>query len=78
MKRRVAIVLVVLAVFMALSTSALGANKVTICHKPDTPAEKTLNVSARAVAAHERHGDYVGECGAGDDDSSDGGGVVTR
>jgi len=35
---------------------------VTICHKPDTPAEKTLVVPRSAVAGHLGHGDYEGEC----------------
>jgi hypothetical protein len=36
--------------------------KVTICHKPGTPAERTLEVAASAVAAHLAHGDYLGAC----------------
>jgi hypothetical protein len=39
-----------------------GAEKVTICHKPGTPAEKTLEVASEAVPAHLRHGDYLGSC----------------
>ena len=37
-------------------------DKVTICHKPLTSAEKTLKVPASAVAAHIAHGDYHGPC----------------
>lgn len=36
--------------------------KVTICHKPGTPAEKTMRVPAQAVPGHLGHGDYLGEC----------------
>jgi hypothetical protein len=39
-------------------------NKVTICHKPGTPAEKTMQVPSQAVAAHIGHGDTMGPCGA--------------
>ena len=38
--------------------------KVTICHKPGTPAEKTLTVPQSAVNGHLGHGDYLGECRA--------------
>ncbi len=36
--------------------------KVTICHKPGTPAQKTKEVPASAVDGHLGHGDYLGEC----------------
>jgi hypothetical protein len=35
---------------------------VVLCHKPGTPAEKTLELPSNAVAAHLRHGDHLGEC----------------
>lgn len=35
---------------------------ITLCHKPGTPAEKTLVLPAAAGPGHLRHGDYVGEC----------------
>lgn len=37
--------------------------KVTICHKPGTPAEKTMQVAGPAVSAHIAHGDTMGPCG---------------
>jgi hypothetical protein len=37
-------------------------DKVTICHKPGTPAEKTMEVPQPAVQGHLNHGDYIGEC----------------
>jgi hypothetical protein len=40
-----------------------GHTPVTICHKPGTPAEKTLIVDDSAVPGHLRHGDYLGPCG---------------
>jgi hypothetical protein len=36
--------------------------KVMICHKPGTPAEKTLMLPASAVSGHLQHGDYLGPC----------------
>jgi hypothetical protein len=36
--------------------------KVTICHKPGTPAEKTKRVPITAVPGHLGHGDYLGPC----------------
>lgn len=37
-------------------------DKVTICHKPGTTAEKTMTVPQSAVEGHLRHGDYIGPC----------------
>ena len=37
--------------------------KVTICHKPGTPAEKTMEVPHSAVDGHLGHGDHPGPCG---------------
>jgi len=42
-----------------------GNGKVILCHKPDTPAEKTKKVPEAAVAGHLGHGDTLGPC---DDD----------
>jgi hypothetical protein len=40
-----------------------GSQKmVTICHKPGTAAEKTLEVPESAVPGHLQHGDYEGAC----------------
>ena len=36
--------------------------KVTICHKPGTPAEKTMEVPQSAVDGHLGHGDHPGPC----------------
>jgi hypothetical protein len=36
--------------------------KVTVCHKPGTPAEQTLEIAAAALQAHLDHGDYEGAC----------------
>jgi outer membrane biosynthesis protein TonB len=36
--------------------------KVTICHKPGTPAEQTKKVPQPAVKGHLDHGDYLGPC----------------
>ena len=35
---------------------------VTICHKPGTPAEKTMAVNLNALGAHLGHGDLKGPC----------------
>jgi hypothetical protein len=39
-----------------------GDERVTICHKPGTPAEKTLTVSQSALDGHLSHGDTQGPC----------------
>ncbi len=52
-----------IALILTLTAPAFAAEKVTICHKPGTSAEKTLEVSSAAVSAHLGHGDYTGECG---------------
>jgi hypothetical protein len=36
--------------------------KVTICHKPGTPAEKTMSLPESALSGHIGHGDYLGPC----------------
>ena len=41
---------------------AQDATRVTVCHKPGTPAEKTLDIDDNALAAHLRHGDTEGPC----------------
>jgi hypothetical protein len=43
-------------------TKPAKPEQVVICHKPGTPAERTLRVAAAAVAAHLRHGDRLGDC----------------
>lgn len=35
----------------------------TICHKPGTPAQKTLVIPQQALAGHLGHGDTIGPCG---------------
>jgi hypothetical protein len=37
--------------------------KVTICHKPGTPDQKTIEVSNSALHGHQAHGDTLGACG---------------
>jgi hypothetical protein len=39
-----------------------GNEKVTICHKPGSPAEKTKSVPASALSDHLGHGDTEGAC----------------
>ena len=39
-----------------------GDERVTICHKPGTPAEKTLTIPLSALDGHLGHGDTVGPC----------------
>ncbi len=36
--------------------------RVTICHKPGTPAEKTMTLPQAAVQGHLGHGDTLGPC----------------
>ncbi len=52
-----------LAVSLTPGAAYAGANKATVCHKPGTAAEKTLEVSQSAVSAHLGHGDHTGACG---------------
>jgi hypothetical protein len=54
----------VLAIGVLAPAAMAGDAKVIICHKPDTPAEGTLEVAASRVHAHLAHGDYLGECGS--------------
>jgi hypothetical protein len=43
--------------------AAATPEKVTICHKPGTPAEKTMDVPVSALRGHLGHGDTLGACG---------------
>ncbi|MBN1580506.1 MAG: FecR domain-containing protein [Anaerolineae bacterium] len=36
--------------------------EVTICHKPGTPAERTMTISRSALQSHLGHGDTIGPC----------------
>lgn len=36
--------------------------RVTVCHKPGTPAQKTLTLPLPAAQAHAKHGDTLGAC----------------
>lgn len=44
------------------STRTAMAGRVEICHKPGTPAEKTMTLPRGAVEAHLGHGDTLGAC----------------
>jgi hypothetical protein len=39
-----------------------GGGQVTICHKPGTPAQRTMTVPQSALQAHLNHGDTLGAC----------------
>ena len=58
------------------NTYAKTAKKVTICHKPGTPAEKTMQVPESAVAGHLAHGDVEGSCLTGEDTFPSGGSIT--
>ena len=45
-----------------------GHVPVELCHKPGTPAEKSLTVDEKAVPGHLGHGDYLGACVPGEPD----------
>jgi hypothetical protein len=45
-----------------LASPAMAGDKIAICHKPDTKAEKTLMVAPPAVKSHLQHGDSRGPC----------------
>jgi hypothetical protein len=44
------------------SSKAKNKEKVLICHKPGTPAQKEKRVPQSAVKGHKRHGDTEGPC----------------
>ncbi len=46
----------------ANTTPITATGLITICHKPGTPAEKTLVLPASAGPGHLQHGDYEGIC----------------
>lgn len=65
MKKLISLFLAIAVLVGALAmplTAAAGGEKVTLCHKPGTPDEVTIEVSVNALDAHLAHGDYVGEC----------------
>ncbi len=41
---------------------SLKHKKITICHKPCTPAQKSLEIPIQALTGHLNHGDYIGKC----------------
>lgn len=41
---------------------SIPPEQVTICHKPTTPAEKTLTLPGTAIEGHLGHGDRLGAC----------------
>lgn len=46
----------------ANTTPITSTGVITICHKPGTPAQKTLVLPASAGPGHLGHGDYLGVC----------------
>ncbi|MDP6925287.1 MAG: hypothetical protein QGI94_10990, partial [Candidatus Scalindua sp.] len=54
----------ILAGLLLVTLQHAQAEKVTICHKPGTPAEQTLEINSNALQAHLGHGDYEGACGS--------------
>ncbi len=44
------------------SNSNSSSDKVTLCHKPGSPAQHTISISASAEDAHLDHGDTSGAC----------------
>lgn len=69
-KKFVPMIVVALAgLSLPLATAALakdsapGKNKVTVCHKPGTPAEKSMEIPETALKGHLEHGDSEGPCG---------------
>ena len=64
-RRRLVVGAVTIAAACLGGTQLANADqdRITICHKPGTPAEKTLTVAAPATGAHLNHGDQLGPCG---------------
>jgi len=48
--------------FAVSNPEVFAGEKVTICHKPGTPAEQTITISVNALDTHLAHGDFVGAC----------------
>ena len=71
--RTVILGLTIAAVLSLVATTAAFAthdgaspDKITICHKPGTPAEQTLEVPSPAwEKGHKKHGDMLGPCPQG-------------
>lgn len=56
-------VLALIALLPALANAQGGPpEKVTICHKPGTPEQKTMTLPTPAANAHQGHGDTLGPC----------------
>jgi len=65
--RRVRFLLVALVMVACLGALSLGAGgaaaaKITICHKPGTSSQGTLQVNEAELADHLAHGDTLGPC----------------
>lgn len=73
MRKLTLLIAAVLALVLAPVAIALAVSpgedqyKVAVCHKPGTPAEKTLYVPESAVPGHIGHGDTPGECVPGEE-----------
>ena len=52
-----------------ISVASAGQEKGTVCHLPGTPAEVTLEIPGPGGPAHMAHGDAVGACPDGQQDS---------
>jgi hypothetical protein len=66
LSRRRALKLFIAAALSSLVPARFAAatpDKVTICHKPGTPAEKTMYLPESAIPGHLGHGDTLGVCG---------------
>ena len=61
-KELLLLAVIVGALAMLLATSAAAGDKATLCHKPGTPDEVTIEVSLNALDAHLAHGDFQGTC----------------
>jgi hypothetical protein len=46
----------------AIATDTAGPRTVLLCHKPGSPAQKTLALPSPAASAHYGHGDIPGPC----------------
>jgi hypothetical protein len=65
MKRSISVLvtLTLLALALAAAVPAQAKDMVVICHKPGTPAQKTMKVPQQALPGHLGHGDTEGACG---------------
>jgi hypothetical protein len=60
----------VLVATVSTASDLADVRTVVLCHKPGTPAEKTLTLPSPAASAHFGHGDVAGSCSSPEDEET--------